>query len=632
MSGTTYDDPKLGEVAGIFPYPAFDLFRQNDTLFSSVFAYHPTRDLDVLTKGQAEMTKGEYVSADYFSGLGVRPVAGQLISAGDDNPAAPVVAVVSAAFSRRHFAKFAEALGHVVVINNVPVTIIGVTPPEFFGVDPAAAPDIYLPMHASVPLEAGFPFGDGPSRFLDKNDYWIEVMARLRPGVTPQQAQAALAPQFHQWVENTVTTARERETLPALVVREGATGVETLRRRYSQPLYFLLVLSGLILAIACANIANLLLARATARRSEIAVRLSLGAGRFRLVRQLLTETVMLASLGGALGVLASVWGMRSLTAMLSNGQTGFTLHANLNWHVLTVALGLSLFTGALFGLAPALESTRVDVVPALKKVRTGGARSRMRPGLGCILIVSQIGLSLLMLVAAGLFARTLANLQSVNLGFNRDNLLLFDMDAEKAGHKDPEILSFYDSLLKRFNAMPGVVHASLSHESLIHAGSGLRIHLPGAPEDPDTRYLCVGPDFFKTMQIPILVGRDINDHDLPGSPKVAVVSELFAQKNFGDQNPLGRHIILENAKNLRDMEIVGVARSAQCRTLRAIRWTQAQNSSCRLHSIQSGLSAGSIDDLCLAHVRQHALSNKYCTRDCASGRCSRTRYKHKDPD
>jgi macrolide transport system ATP-binding/permease protein len=561
-SGTTYDDPKFGDIAGIFPYPAFELFGRNDLLFSSVFAYHPARELNVIVKGQADIVKGEYVSGGYFGGLGVAPVAGRMIVDSDDDAGSPAVAVVSSRFSQRHFAGAADAAGQTILINNVPMTVLGVSPPEFFGVDPAAAPDVYLPMHASVLLEAADPFGDRAARFLDQNDYWIEVMARLRPGVTREQAQAALGPQFHQWAENTLTEQSERETLPALVVQQGASGVETLRRRYSQPLYILIALAGLILAIACANIANLQLARAAARKNEVALRLSLGASRRRLVRQLLTESILLAALGGSLGVVVAEWGMRALTAMLSNGQTDFTLHANLNWRVLGVAVALSLLTGVLFGLAPALQSTRVDVVPALKKVRTGEAGSRKRPSLSRVLLVSQIALSLLMLVAAGLFGRTLANLQSVELGFNRDNVLLFQLDARKAGHKDPEISAFYADLLQRFSALPGVVHASLSHDSLIDAGSGLDIHLPGAPPDDATRYLAVGPKFFETMQIPILAGRDIEDIDRPDSTKVAVVNELFATTNFGNQSPLGRHIVLDNEKNVRDMEIVGVSRNA----------------------------------------------------------------------
>jgi predicted permease len=393
------------------------------------------------------------------------------------------VAVVSLGFSQRHFGGPANAAGQTILINNVPATVVGVTPPEFFGVNPATLPDVFLPMLSGVTIEAADPYGTKPKWYLDQNYYWIEIMARLRPGVNRAQVQAALAPQFHQWVESTVTNEREREILPSLVVQEGAGGVEALRRRYSQPLYVLMALVGLILAIACSNIANLLLARAATRRSEMALRLSLGAGRFRLVRQLLTESVLLAAVGGGLGITVAIWGIRFLTLLLANGQTDFTLHANLNWHVLGVAAVLSLLTGVLFGLAPAFQAMRVDVVPALKKLRTSEARSRMRLSLSHTLVVLQIALSLLMLVAAGLFVRTLKKLQSVEVGFNRENVLLFELDARKAGHKDPEISLFYDDLQKRFSAVPGVRDVSLSQSSLIQAGTGYVITVNGAPPD-----------------------------------------------------------------------------------------------------------------------------------------------------
>ena len=247
--------------------------------------------------------------------------------------------------------------------------------------------------------------------------------------------------------------------------------------------------------------------------------------------------------------------------LLANGRTDFTLHANLNWHVLSVTAALALLTGILFGLAPALQSTRADVVPALKKLRSTDARSRLRFSLGHALVVSQIALSLLMLVAAGLFVRTLKKLQSVEVGFNRENVLLFELDARKAGHKDPEISTFYDDLQKRFSALPGVRDVGLSQASLITAGTGYKITVNGAPPDEATRILFIGHDFLRTMQIPILAGREIEERDQPGSAQVAVVSELFAKVNFGDRNPLGQHLLL--GTSLRDMEIVGVARNAQ---------------------------------------------------------------------
>jgi ABC-type antimicrobial peptide transport system permease subunit len=272
------------------------------------------------------------------------------------------VAVVSYGFSQRRFGGAANAAGQSILIDNLPFTVVGVTPPEFFGVDPAAAPDVYLPMHTNELLGADHQFGFRPETYLDRNYYWTQVMGRLRPGVSIAQAQAALAPAFQQWVASTAANDRESANLPELIVKEGAGGLDSLRRQYSQPLYVLMTLVALILALACANVANLLLARAAARRREIALRMSVGAGRLRVIRQLLTESVLLASLGGVLGIMFAIWGMRFLTLLLANGRTNFTLRAELNWRVLAVAVALSVLTGVVFGLAPAMQSTRVDVV------------------------------------------------------------------------------------------------------------------------------------------------------------------------------------------------------------------------------------------------------------------------------
>jgi predicted permease len=568
MSGSTWGDAKTGVDSGMFPFPAFELFRKSE-VFSSVFGYFRSwrlKDLNVTVGGQAELASGQTVSGDFFRGLAIPPAAGRLIMADDDRPEAAAVAVISHAFSQKRFGSDANAAGQPVLINNLPFTVVGVAPPGFFGIDPAAPADVYIPIHANEFLGAIDPFGFGADSYIDPNYYWIQVLGRLRPGITLAQAQAALAPQFQQWVAATAANDSERANLPALVIRPAAGGLDTLRRRYSQPLYVLLTLVGLILAIACANVANLLLARAAARRREIALRLSVGAGRFRVVRQLLTESVLLASLGGVLGIVLAIWGIRFLTLLLASGQRNFTLHAELNWHVLGAAAGLSLLTGILFGLAPALQATRIDVIPALKESRTGGTGPRhsfRRPTLSHVLVVGQIALSLLMLVAAGLFVRTLSNLQSVELGFNRENVLLFQVDARKAGHRDPEISTFYGDLRARLAAIPGVRHASLGESSLITAGTGLPISFQGKPVRDDTSILSIGPTLLSTMQIPILAGREITERDRPGSPAVAVINECFAKATFGDRNPLGQHLVLSKGNSpARDMEIVGVSRDA----------------------------------------------------------------------
>jgi macrolide transport system ATP-binding/permease protein len=558
MDGRSYED-EAGVISGIFPFPAFELFQTTDSIFSSVFAYYPARRLNVLINGQAHAAAGEYVSGEYFRGLAVAPAAGRLIAAEDDRAGADPVAVVSFGFSQRHFGQPASAAGQSVLVDNAPYTVVGVAPPGFFGVDPAAAPEVYLPMHANL-LQTGQERVE-PQQYLDQHHYWIEVMGRLRPGVTRARAQAVLAPQFQHWVSASAAP-EERENLPALIVREGAAGLDTLRRRYSKPLAVLLTMVALILAIACANIGNLLLARATARKREMAVRLSIGAGRLRLMRQLLTESVVLASMGGALGVLFAIWGVRVLTVLLANGKDQFTLHAEVNWHVLAVTAAVSTMCGVLFGLAPASQATRADVLPALKQTRSSESRTLARHGalrltLSHVLVVSQIVISLLLLVAAGLFVRTLSNLESTELGFNRDNVLLFEMNARQAGHRDPEITRFYAELRRRLSAVPGVLNVTLSHASLIEAGRQYPISVSGTPA-PRTRILNTGPAFFSTMRIPITAGREIDERDQPASPPVAVINERFAKTYFDHATPLGRRLTV-GGPTPADVEIVGVS-------------------------------------------------------------------------
>jgi predicted permease len=578
-SGYFDDDPKMGKTSPIFPFPAFEVLRRSSGALSVLFAYRPAGRRNVIVGQQAEITGGEYVSGDYFRGLGIIPAAGRLIMRDDDLVGAPAVVVLSHGFAETRFGDAAGAVGQKVLIDNVPFTTIGVAPRGFFGVDQSKSPDLYLPFHADLLLDPEREPGS-IGRYQDEHYYWTEMMGRLRPGVTVVQAHAGLAPVFDTWVAGTATTDLERKYLPRFLLQDGAAGVDRLRRSYSQPLYILLAMVGLILAIACANIANLLLARSEARRREMAVRLSIGAGRRRVIRQLLTESILRALLGGGAGMLVALWGIRFLTNLLFAGSEPLPLRPELNSGVLATALLLTLVTGLLFGLAPALQAARVDPMPVLKESRSGGPRSgaRLRFGLGRMLVISQLAICLLLLVGANLFVRTLANLHSLDVGFEREELLVFKVNARQAGHRDPEILSFYNDLKRRLAAIPGVHDAAMANSPLIGAGAWGWPVVPLGQKRPEnaptghgsgfsrsaTHVLGVAPGFFSTMRIPLLAGREFDETDRRGRPPIAIVNEAWAKVYLGGGNPVGQSAISFglNAKP-QQVEIVGLARNTR---------------------------------------------------------------------
>ncbi|HEY3938787.1 MAG TPA: ABC transporter permease [Bryobacteraceae bacterium] len=571
FSGRADQDPTTGFTSGNFPFAAFELIQARHDVFSKVFAFAGMGRLIAETaikgtQGHAEIADGELISGAFYGDLGVRPALGRLIDDQDDRARANV-AVISYAWWQRRFTANPNVIGQSVVINNAPFTIIGVSAPGFFGVNPSGAPEIFMPIHAAALLSTT------DTRFLDKNFYWVEIMGRLKPGIGIHEAQAMLGAQFHQFETGTASNNKERSDLPELLVEEGGSGIDSLRRQYSKPLFVLMTMVALILTVACANTANLLLARATARRREIAMRLSLGAGRARLIRQLLTESILLAAMGGLLGIGIAALGIRFITWLLANGRDHFTLHADISGQVLGFTLCLALLAGILFGFAPALQATKLDLTPALREARSGASR-KGRPGLSHVLIVCQIAVSLLLVIGAGLFVRTLSALESVELGFNREHLLLFAVMPKQAGYNSERMVRLFEELRKRFAAIPGVRSASLSDGPLINEGisrTGLRI--PGIVTsigfENGTALMNVGPSFFTTMQIPILRGREIGERDTTGSQPVAVVNEIFAKKYFGGENPLGRRIGLGgNAGKFDDYEIVGVAKTARYNSLK----------------------------------------------------------------
>ena len=567
--GSLNRDPKIGYNSGDFPFAAFELLRADKSAFSSVFAFKGIGRLNVLIAGRLDLAVGQYVSGEFFSGLGVRPAAGRLIDASDERAGAPPVVVLGFGYAQRRFGHVSDAVGQSIRINNTPFVIAGVAASEFFGVNPEAQQDFYLPFHADTLVETAVR-RDIHSRYFDNYNYWIDLMGRLKSGLSMSQAEVMVAPQFARLVESTATSAEERMDLPVLYLQEGAGGLDFLRRQYSKPLYVLMTMVGLILAIACANIANLLLARAAVRRRELAVRLSLGAGRLRLVRQLLTESLLLASIGGLSGLVLARWGIQALTLLIANGRENFTLHANLNWRVLGVTMGLSVVTGTLFGLAPAVQSIRLDLISRLRQTRVGEQTlhrpSGLRISLTQVLVVAQIAISLVLLIAAGLFLRTLANLNSTVLGFNSDRVLLFNVNPRQAGYDSDALIRFYEILHSRFSTIPGVRSVTASNFPLISGSQGYSgVTVPGfTGKNSSASVLYVGRDFFTTMEIPLLLGRQVDERDVRAKARVVVVNEVFAKTFFSGQHPIGRHFQLGGD----DLEIIGIVKNARYSSLK----------------------------------------------------------------
>jgi len=573
FSGSNFKDNKLGMVSGNIPYPAYESLREANTVLSSLFGFAQAGQMNMLVGNVGAIGQVEYVTGDCFRTLGVRGAAGRLFDDTEDRTGAAPVAVVSYRYAERRFGDAAKAVGHPVLLNNVPFTVIGVTAPEFLGMYPGRAIDIFVPMHSSAAFATAAQQASLNTRYTDRNRFWVQVIGRLRPGVTMAQAQAVLGPVFQGYMNAAATNDKERSDLPQFYLQGAAGGMDFLRRRYTKPLYVLMTLVGLILAIACANLANLLLARAAGRRKEMAVRLSLGAPRQRIIRQLLTESLLLASVGGGLGILVGIGGIRLLSVLLANGDENFLLNADLNWHVLAATIGVSLGAGLLFGLAPALQSSGVDLTPALKTARGGGPvrRGWWRASLTRVLVVTQIAISLLLLVAAGLFLRTLSSLNSISTGFHQERVLLFSVNAWQLGYRGDALARFYENLRQRLAGVPGVRTASLSNITLISnsmSSSDLSA-VDGRPVDKDKNeayVLTIGPAFFDTLQIPILLGRDLNAADLNG--RRVLVNELFAKRHFGNASPLGRHFTLGSGSDSRDLEIIGVVKSVHYQSVK----------------------------------------------------------------
>ncbi len=571
MRGTFIGGPPGTRGASMFRYDTYQKLLQAQTTASEspllpIFAYAPIYELTAVVQEQAEIIRGQAVSGNYYSGLNVQPIHGRPITDSDDKVSASPVVVLSHHYWREHFASNPGVIGQQLKLNKTSFTIIGVTPPEFVGaLQVSERPEVTVPI-AFEPTLLGERTAMGKA---DKPGYWwLHIMGRMKPGATMEQARESLAGAFQAHALEVMPPPRkdneqaklDPKDYPRLLAQSGSRGAMEIRKLYSRTIYGLFGIVAAVLLIACANVANLLLAKAALRGPEITVRLAVGAGRLRLIRQLLTESVLLAALGGLVGIVFAYWG-KNILASLADRNTDFLppgTEPSLNWRVLLFTIVISLLTGIVFGLAPAWRASHQDLSSGLKQSRrTTGAVSGLSKGL----VVAQVALSLLLLIGAGLFVRSLQNLQRVNLGFNQENLLLFSLQPGQSGYKDERLVQFYQQLFARLDALPGVRSATFGVVPLISQftwNTGLL--LPGETVKAADQHIAnrqmSRENYFSTLEIPLMRGRNFAETDVATSPLVGIVNQTLAKKFFPNDDALGKHVRDEDGK--RDIEIIGI--------------------------------------------------------------------------
>lgn len=571
----------LSEGSGrtdIFSYPFYEHFRERNGVFTDVFASARTEHLNVAPEGTGanaaakdEALQARFVTGNYFSVLGVPAVIGRTFTEEEVRVAggAPVV-VVSYGYWTRKFARGSGVIGRRLLVNGSSFTIVGVTPPEFFGDIVGRPTDIWFPITMQAQANPGHNYLKDP-RFS-----WLMLMGRLKPGVSQAQAAAVtnvIAPQlFSELYKSTISAeGLNRLRKEKIEVSSGAKGFSRLRHEFSVPLMILMGIVVLVLLICCANVANLQLARASSRSREMGLRLAVGAGQTRLIRQLLTESLLLSIIGGAVGLVFAQWGSRLLLGLISqNGQLPVNVH--LDRTVLLFTAAISILAGLLFGLAPALQSTRLDLISNLKESKSGQSHGFSQT-FGKALIISQIVFSLMLLVGAGLFIRTLRNLQNADTGYSRNKLLLVEIDSQTAGYKDNQINQLTEQLLNRLQRLPGLEAVTVSENGLFSGtDSGSTAEIEGyayhSESDKNNSYDRAGPNYFEVVGTPVLMGRGIGPQDVESAPKVAVINERMAQFYFPHTNPIGRHIFDGTGAHRIAFTIVGVVRDAKQNNLR----------------------------------------------------------------
>ena len=514
---------------------------------------------DVGSRESVSRAPGALVTGGYYETLGLQPAAGRLLAREDDEPGAPLVAVISDGYWEREYGRSAGAVGQTVHLNGLPVTIVGVSPRGFTGANVGSIADITIAVAALPQVDAS------AAPLLGPGNFWLRILARPQPGVSVSQAAArlnAVWPGMSGAVIAPHWPASRRKAMAESVFQllPGGTGWSYLRDIYRKPLLVLMGVVGLVLLIACANVASLLLARASARQKEMAVRLALGAGRGRIVRQLLIESTLLSLIGAACGIgLAGIAG-RFLVSLISSDATRLEFDLTPNWHVLAFTSCVAIATGIAFGLVPAMQATAAGPSATLKEdARTSSSRSKLLPSL----VIAQVALSLILLSGAGLFVRTLQNLQSLDPGFNPEGVLLVDSE----GRRTP----LPPDVIETVQRLPGVLSASLSTHTPLSGSVWSEPAVPAGqpiPERDNAFFVGAGPGFFSTMGIRLLAGREFTDRDSSKSAAVAVVNEVFAARHFANQNPIGQHLSANVRGRRTDLEIVGLAKNTNAAGLR----------------------------------------------------------------
>jgi len=548
-----------------FSYPMYTDFRDRNEVFSGLLGRFPTA-VTVVWQGRSERASGDLVSGNYFDVLGVRPVIGRLLNAADDKtPGAHPVAVLSHGYWQRRFGGDPSVLGQTLVVNGHPMTIVGVAAQGFNGLQVGSTSDVIVPLMMKPQMTPTWNDLD------NRRSRWLTIMGRLKPGITADGAEVQLNVVYKQINEQEIQTIanvsesfRQRFVAKHLEVLPAGRGLSDMRTQFSTPLLVLMCMVGVVLLIACANVANLLLARSTSRQKEIAVRLALGAGRGRIARQHLIESLLLAGAGAVVGLALAMWTGRLLLAALPGDPTTQTLTANPDVRVVVFTVLLALVTALLFGIGPALAATRPAVVSALKEeagsVVGGGRQARVRRAL----VVGQVALSMLLLAGAGLFARSLFNLRSVDPGFPVDSLLTFSLDPSLSGYDPNRTLALFEQTQDALGAVPGVRNASMSEIGAFTGNAwGMTVKVDGyqpkEDEDLNPNVDGVGPRYFETMGVQLVRGREFTAKDATGAPRVAIINETMAKYFFRDANPIGRRFGFGRDKAT-DIEIVGVVK------------------------------------------------------------------------